>query len=375
MCCDVAVIGGGPVGCTAARLLAVQGYRVVVLEEHDSIGVPERCAGLVTPRVLDLAGLNGDVVSQEITGAVVHAPGGGTLHIGGDRTHALAIDRRAFDRALAERAAAAGVDIRRSWKATGLDISDDGYMVTGRDSVRCRYVVGADGVRSFAASALRFPDPRGHVQTLQTVVSADGGMRERDEVDIWVGSNVAPGFFAWRIPAGDTTRLGLGVSAGAGVMHYFRRLLSSLGVEQDEVQAGLIPAGMRRRFCRPDAALIGDAAGQVKATSGGGLYPGLVAAHCLADAMKDGSVDYRRLFMHRYGGELKRSRWLYRRFVGLSDREMDAMVEAVDEDIAATITAYGDIDYPVRVAKEVVRRHPSLLRFLLPFSGYISRYM
>ncbi len=364
MRCDVAVVGAGPVGCMAARLLADRGYETVVLEEHAAVGVPVRCAGLVTPRVLELAGVDGDVVMQEVTGAVVHAPGGGTVHIGGDRTHALAIDRRAFDRDIAERAAAAGADIRCSWKASGLAAVDDGYVVRGRDRIRCRHVVGADGVRSFAASALGFPPLDGYVQTLQTVLP-DGGAG--DEVDIWVGSDVAPGFFAWRIPAGATTRIGLGVSPGAGVMRYFRRLLQQLDVEQGDLQAGLIPMEMRRRFCRNNAALVGDAAGQVKPTSGGGLYPGLVAGHCLAEALAEGSTDYRRLFMRRYGRELKRGMWLRRRFVGLSDEKMDAMLEAVDGPLEATVTAHGDIDHPWRVAKEVVKRHPSVLRFFLPF--------
>lgn len=284
------------------------------------------------------------------------------MHIGGDRTHALAIDRRAFDRDIAEQAAAAGADIRCSWKVTGLRASSTGFLITGRDAVRSRCVVGADGVRSFVATALGFLPPSEHLQTLQTVIPTDD---DRNDVDIWIGNEVAPGFFAWRIPAGDTTRVGLGVSAGQGVMHYFRRLLRRLGVEQGGLQAGLIPVGMRRRFCTDRAALVGDAAGQVKATSGGGLYPGLMAAHCLADALEDGTADYRRAFMRRYGRELKRGAWLRRRFVGLSDEDMDQLLGMVDGDIAATVTAHGDIDYPSKVAKKVVGRHPLLLRFIL----------
>jgi len=361
---DVAVIGAGPAGCMAARLLASRGHRTVVLEEHSRVGEPVRCAGLVTPRVLDMAGVDGDVVRQEITGAVVHAPGGATVHVGGDRTHALAVDRAMFDRGMAERAVAAGAELRCSWKVTGIRGADDGFVVTGDDTLRCRYVVGADGVRSLAASALGFPAHMEHVQTVQAVVSGAGA---GDEVDVWVGSGVAPGFFAWRIPADGEIRVGLGVSPGQGVMRYFRRLLDRLGVERHDLQAGLIPMGLRRRFCHSDAALVGDAAGQVKATSGGGLFPGLVAARCLADALDDGTVDYRRMFMRRYGRELKRSVWLRRRFVGLSDGEMNRLLGAVDEDVAAVVTEHGDIDFPWRVAKEVVKRRPGLLRYTLPF--------
>ena len=364
MRCDVAVVGGGPIGCTAARLLARRGYHTVILEEHDSIGEPVRCAGLVTPRVLDLAGVHHDVIQQKITGAAVHTPGGETVHIGGDRTHAVAVHRRSFDRDIAEQAVAAGAELRCSWKVTGIHGVDGGFVVTGNGELRCSHVIGADGVRSSVAAMLGFPQPPEYVQALQTVNPAGDAP---GEVDVWVGNDVAPGFFAWRIPAGDTTRVGLGVSAGQGIMHYFQRLLRRLDVEPHEVQAGLIPMEMSRRFCTGRAALLGDAAGQVKATSGGGLYPGLVAARCLADALEEGTTDYRRRFMRSYGRELKRSVWLRQRFKGLSDGDMDRLLGMVDADIAATVTAHGDLDYPSRAVKKVVGRHPSLLRFLLPF--------
>jgi flavin-dependent dehydrogenase len=259
---------------------------------------------------------------------------------------------------------AAGAELRYSWKVTGIRDDDDDFVVTGSSELRCSHVIGADGPCSSAAAALGFSQPSEYVQALQTVIPVNDAL---GEVDVWVGNDVAPGFFAWRIPAGGTTRVGLGVSAGQGVMHYFQRLLRRLDLEPHEVQAGLIPMEMSRRFCTYRAALIGDAAGQVKATSGGGLYPGLVAARCLADTLENDTTDYRRAFMQSYGRELKRSAWFRRRFIGLSDGDMNRLLGMVDADIAATVTAYGDIDFPSRAVKKVVGRHPSLLRFLLPF--------
>ena len=101
---DVIVVGAGPAGCATARLVAHAGYRVLVLEEHPAAGEPVRCAGLVSPRTLEAAGVGGDVVVSAVTAARIHGPLGAVLSVGGGRVYALAVDRAAFDRRLAEAA-------------------------------------------------------------------------------------------------------------------------------------------------------------------------------------------------------------------------------------------------------------------------------
>ena len=100
---DVICVGGGPSGTLTAGLLANRGFNVLVVEDDPIIGRPVRCAGLITKRVLNMAGIGEEVVRNKITGARIHAPNETTMFIGGNKTHALVIDREAFDRKLAEK--------------------------------------------------------------------------------------------------------------------------------------------------------------------------------------------------------------------------------------------------------------------------------
>ena len=102
---DIAVVGGGPIGSFVAQQLASKGRQVAVLEEHKIIGEPIHCAGLVTKRVLDITKCSQDkIVQNTIYGAVIHSPEGSNLTIGGDKAHALVINRQKFDEHLAQKA-------------------------------------------------------------------------------------------------------------------------------------------------------------------------------------------------------------------------------------------------------------------------------
>ena len=95
---DVAIAGGGPVGGYVAKAIASEGFKVALFEEHKQIGAPLKCAGLVTSRVFDFFNISKkEIVQNEIFGANIHSPSGNILSVGGDRVHALAIDRPKFD--------------------------------------------------------------------------------------------------------------------------------------------------------------------------------------------------------------------------------------------------------------------------------------
>ena len=94
---DIAVVGGGPIGCFVAEQLASKGRHVAVFEEHKTIGEPLHCAGLVTQRVFDITKCSQTgIVQNKIYGAHIHSPSGSTLTIGGEKIHALVINRQQF---------------------------------------------------------------------------------------------------------------------------------------------------------------------------------------------------------------------------------------------------------------------------------------
>ncbi|MBC7105443.1 MAG: geranylgeranyl reductase family protein, partial [Firmicutes bacterium] len=261
---DVVVVGAGPAGCTTARLVAQAGYRVLVLEEHPAAGEPVRCAGLVSPRTLEVAGLDGEVVLATVTGARIHGPLGAVLSVEGNRAYALAVDRAEFDRRLAAAAAAAGAELAFSARVTGLERVGGGVRVRWRRGrrkaeVAARLVVGADGPNSLVARWCGLPPPPAAVRLWAAEVELPHA--REGTVELFLGRAVAPGWFGWLIPVGPSlARVGTGSADGEAPGACFRRLAARYpgifgAARVVRTTGGAVPLGLRPR-CYGERALV-----------------------------------------------------------------------------------------------------------------------
>ena len=269
------VVGGGPAGTYSARLLASSGRDVTVLEEHLSAGQPSHCAGVVTSEVLQSFGVRPKFLGS-ISAADVILPDGTVIETSKKMPYAFIIDRCDFDKKLAEMAEDAGVTIKYGAHCKRYEVGTDGVTVeTNLGQFRSDILIGADGQNSVLAASLGNNLIKSYVRGIQ--VDLKYRSDDPEKMLLRLGNEVAPGFFSWQLPLGDITRIGIGVGAQYGPPKpYLDRLLDSLGLADKEriaTYSGKIPMGSRRTTFSDRLLLIGDAAGQVKPVSGGGLYP------------------------------------------------------------------------------------------------------
>ncbi len=390
---DVAVVGAGPAGSRTAQLMAAAGLDVVVIEEHHEVGRPVACAGLLSNRVFQCLGEEIAVLNRA-NGARLHAPSGHVLGIDAGKPMAAIVDRAAFDQALARKAVDGGAIIRMEHrvmdvraKASGcvLQVRDMALAGTARDEVRARVVVGADGPSSIVRRSLGIQRPRRKLTGFQ-VAFATSQQIDTDFVDLYAGHDIAPGFFAWVVPHGPHSGL-VGLAQEPGGMSPKDRLERFMkgptfknsfpDVQPLASFAGIIPVGPLHKPVTDGVVLVGDAAAQVKAVSGGGVYPSLVAARHASDAivtvLEKGEPTaralsaYPRAFDKEVGAELRKAARLRRSFRAMSDKMVNDLIEALDDpELMNTIVSEGDIEFPSRLVRSLLRKSPRLVRLAGP---------
>jgi flavin-dependent dehydrogenase len=202
---DAVVIGGGPSGLFAARALAQRGHDIAILEEHERIGEPVHCTGVLAREAFGEFGLSTGRILNELTTARFVSPQGHDIVYRTRTVEAVVVDRAAFDARLSDDAIAAGATLVRGARVTAVSCGAEGVSIeiAGRPSVSARACVLACGGRYALHRHLGLGTPPLLLHTAQREVEA----KHPGDVEVHFGSAVAPKGFGWVVPVWRARRL------------------------------------------------------------------------------------------------------------------------------------------------------------------------
>ena len=378
---DVIVVGAGPAGAEAARAAGRAGLRTLLVEEHATIGVPNHCTGKLSHHAFVEFDIPESLALNAVCAAVFHSPGGVSVQVRRASTDSYVVDRVVFDRWLVARAQAAGVQLITGTRIAAVRRNGKILVLSGQRrgeafEASCRLLIDAEGAGPRLPAALGMPLPRRYAVGLQYHMRGVGGMHA-DTPEVFFGRDIAPGFFAWLMPAGgDRARVGLCVDprmTSRPPVWYLDRLIAGhpalrrrlAGGEIEGKVGGRIAFVGRRGPVTADGLIVaGDAAGQIKATSGGGIYYAMIAGRLaggLAQRYLAGDRralgDYERRWRARFGREVAFTSFGRRAINHLSDGDLDMLLRLIAESprIRSTVERAGDTQFQSRLFLPLLR--------------------
>ena len=393
---DVTIIGAGPIGSTLAYELAKEDINVCLIDKKKVIGLPLQCAGIINKRVLDVNQFPDELILNKAKGAVLHSKNH-SLTVSKEEDQAIIIDRVALDQFLYNRAIENGVDSYLSSKVLAIDDVEGKVSFQNEStekSIKSKIIVGADGPLSIVSSA--FGNDFDYYCASQYLVKIEEDNNQMSFVDLYAYGDLFPGFI-WQIPVSENIfRIGLfsnyDYKRQNEILNDF--LMNEFQYENYEIiekYKGKIPIyNKENKLFKNRALIIGDAASQVKPTTGGGLLIGFEAVgmakkaivnalnsedfnslnlekethddkEILQNCLKSYQDDFEERFIKEFSYQFKVQKTL----CTLSDDDLDYFFEELKEKEAdKLISEYGDMDNQSILVKEFLKR--GLVLSLLP---------
>jgi len=395
---SIIVVGGSSCGSFSAFSAAKAGADVVVFEEHKAVEMPSHCAGhlsLSGLKRLGLLPLPDKVVENTFKSAVFYSPCGNEFWVRFSSPVTCVVDRELFDKHMANLAMKAGVEYRLGMRAESL-ILDNGYVkgiVISREGEKetlpSSIVIDAEGVSSNLLKKAGYPtlNRSAVVNAIHAEVDNINDV-ESDTVEVYLGRKYALGFYAWIIPRRDgSAKIGLATKTGTP-KEYLQRFMQNHPIASKKLKNSKIVkksfhpitlGGAISRTYHNGLLIVGDAASQVKPTTGGGIIFGLlcskIAGEVAAKAVMNKNYSAKLLSQYQsrwkktIGFELTALRYLRLMLNRLSDKEVDELIKLCSKlELGKILEEHGDPDFEGASLIRMLRRPVTLvvsLYFLL----------
>jgi geranylgeranyl reductase family protein len=344
---DVIIAGGSVAGLFCAREVAKNGHSVLVIEEDFEVGTPEHCGGLVSMSALEDLGVvpSQRTFDSQIQSATLSSPGGKKITIDAKKQKVIVINRRELDKQVAHQAQKNGAEIKV--KTSLKEVKGD-MAVTSAGTFDFKILVDARGV-----SALIQKDRSGTLQSAQYEIYAD--WIQNGLVEVNVDAVRYPGFFSWIIPAGNG--IGKVGVAGRGInaMQALEKYLERKGKHSviRKVFAPIWVNGPIKNFVEGDIVIVGDAAGQSKPTTAGGIYScgigGIFAGRAISAFLKTQNRSelqtYQIKWEEKFGKEFEKQLFARKMLERLDNKTIDGLFGAITPQMIQDISKNDDFDF------------------------------
>ena len=344
---DVVVAGGSVAGLLSAREISSRGFSVLVIEEDYEIGTPEHCGGLVSIAGLEELGIIPfrKTFDHMMESAEIKSPNGKSFTINSKKQKVVEISRRELDKQIAFQAQKNGTEIKV--RTSFQEITNTGIR-TNEENIDCKIFVDARGV-----SSLIHKDRTGILSSAQYEIYAD--WIKKGKVEVIFDQEKYPGFFAWVIPS-DEGKGKVGVAGkGINVSDTLNEILKEKGKYSTvrKIFAPIWIKGPIEKFVDGKTVIVGDAAGQAKPTTAGGIFTsgmgGVFAGQAISKFLKTNEIshlqEYQKRWTERFGKEFDKQLLARKILERLDNQTINKLFESITPEITNEISEKDDFDF------------------------------
>ncbi len=343
---DVLIVGGGHAGLFAASRLAGAGLDVCLFDQKKEIGKPVVCTGIIGAEAFEKFDLPEETILGRIQQVRFFSPAGNFFDYLPSETLAWVVDRTRFNRYFADQALKNGATIQTGCRVIGIRIKKEGVSVRVRSGDQtetpheAKVLILATGVNYKLFEWVGLEAPSSFLLGAQIHIP----YRAEEWTTVFFGREVAPGSFAWTVPL-TNGQARVGLLSERNPLFYLKRLLDQVkpgwrdDIRESEIDLRPVVQGPIERSFADRVLVIGEAAGQIKTTTGGGIYYGLLGAQMALETLKTAfrknqfhaSVlsSYENRWKKTIGEELRLGHYFRKLFAKLSDDQIEGLFDRV----------------------------------------------